>query len=283
MTRYVHRDALKRALSIDASTTGRHEALDAAAEGVARLFDKHVGFGFHPVIATRDYTAERTTCLPLDYPLLSLDALRTDSSGNASFGTTLATDQYDLAPWNAPSESPPQPYWRVELRSSATGTLPANRRGVRIVGTWGYYDQRTTSTSKLTTGCDSATNRLEFSGATALHPGQTIRLEDEQLTVLRNGLSGSDTATTSGSVYVERARNGTVAAAHASGVLAQLYTYPVIERAALYQAEQDYRAEDAPLGVAGGGEIGTQRPVMAGGLHPFCRRMLDPFRMPVVG
>ena len=56
----------------------------------------------------------------------------------------------------------------------------------------------------------------------------------------------------------------------------------MVDRAALYQCMQDYRAKDfMPAGISGGEPFGTQRPTMAGGLHPFVRRSLDVFRKPV--
>ena len=53
---YTHRDILKDALGIPATSTGAHVQLDAVIEGVARQFDRHVGFGFFPSSQTRHYT-----------------------------------------------------------------------------------------------------------------------------------------------------------------------------------------------------------------------------------
>ena len=58
-------------------------------------------------------------------------------------------------------------------------------------------------------------------------------------------------------------------------------TPPIIKKVALLQAAMDFRAKDAPLGVVGGRDFSQDvRP--AGGLHPFARRMLDPYRKPTV-
>jgi hypothetical protein len=54
-------------------------------------------------------------------------------------------------------------------------------------------------------------------------------------------------------------------------------TPPVVAEACLHQSELAYRSKDAPLGIAGGGEFQSQ--VQAIGLHPFTRRLLDPYRL----
>lgn len=285
MARYVHRDLLKDALGIDATSSGDHDQLDDAAENISRLIDRRVGFSFHPASGTRFYRPRNSTRLLLDYPLLTVDSIQTSSDGGSTYGSTLSSNDYYLLPDNATLESPRQPFWGIEIRPTATGPVFSTAaRGTRITGNWGYFDERTTSTMVLSTGMDATQEFLQIaSGASGLHPGQTVRLENEQIFVLRNGLSGSDTATTSGRVAVQRGQNGTSGVAHASGVAVQTYSYPAVERAALYQAQQDYRAKDAPLGDAGASPFGPQRPVMAGGLHPFTLRIIDQFRKPVVG
>jgi hypothetical protein len=59
-------------------------------------------------------------------------------------------------------------------------------------------------------------------------------------------------------------------------------TPPVVEEACLAQVALIMKAPDVASGSSGGGPIGTQVPG-ATGLHPFVRRMLDPYRRQVVG
>ena len=282
---YAHRTALKQALGIASSATNRNAELDTVAEAVSRLFDERVGFSFGPSSQTRDYTAKETTRLYLDTPLLALDALRTSSDNGSSFDTTLATTQYWLTPYNASMEGPRRPYWGLELRSSATGFLPTNsRRGVRLVGTWGYYDERSTSpATPATTLTSNAATALEWNNVTALHVGQTIILGGERMRVTRS--PGSSTGAITSTIDVLRAQDGTSGATHSSATGVEYYTYPIVDRLALQQAQFDWRAQDAPLGFTGGGlEGANQRPVVSAGLHPFVQRRLDSaFRTPRVG
>ena len=279
MARYVDRDTLKSALSIPASSTDNHALLDAAIEGVSRLIDDYCGFPFAPSSGTRDYTAVDSECLYLDMPLTAVDSIRTDSSGNASYGTTCTSSDYYLAPYNATAESPARPYWEVETRPNATATFPTGvRRGVRVTGTWGYYDQRADTTAVLSTGVNATAKTLEVTGATSLHAGQMILMDSERMTVVSTPASATG-AHTSG-VIVQRGVNGTAGAAHTSGAAIAVYEYPIVSQAAMFQAQMDYRSRDAPMGMAGGEAFGAQRMYAAAGLHPFAKRMLDGFRKP---
>ena len=281
---YVHRGDLKSALSIRASATADHALLDTAAEAISRLIDDYVGYHFYPASGTRYYTPIKGTYLSLDYPLLNVDAIQTSSNGGSTYGSTMTSNDYYLAPYNATEESPRRPWWGIEIRPTATSSgavFPMITRGARILGTWGYYDERVTSTAVLATGVANATvTTITLTGATSLHPGQTIRIDDEQMFVEYSPTTSTG-AHTSG-VTVKRAQNGTPGATHASGTAIQIYTYPIVGQAAKYQAQQDYRVKDAPMGAMPAQPFGTERPTMAGGLHPFTRRMLDGFRKPVI-
>ena len=278
MNWYVTRDHLKRALDIDASSTARNVLLDAVIEGVSRQVDVYVGFPAYPSCATRDYTARSTTMLSLDWPLLAVDSILGDNDENASYESTIPTSAARLAPYNAAAED--KPYWSIELRPGATAVFPQDvQAGTRIAGRWGYYDN-TVAKAALTSDAITATaTSFGVVSATALEPGHTILIDSERMFVNRTPTSA--TASHSSQISVTRAVNGTVAASHTSGAVVSIYEYPIFEAAALYQAEQDYRAQDAPLGYAGAEPFGTQRIESApGGMHPFVRRMLDQFRKP---
>ncbi len=283
---YTNRDMLKAALSLPATSTAEHVELDAVLEGVSREIDRHISAQFYPSSGTRYITPRRCDLLELDYPLLAVDSITLDTDGDASYESTLDATSYYTLPDNATANSPRQPFWALELRarSNATSVFPVGvRRGVKVTGTWGWYDERTETTAKPTTGISAAATVWDMAGASNLHPGQTVRVDSEQVFVVSNALSGSATAATSGQITVQRAQNGTTGATHSSLSTMSVYTYPIVERAALYQAQLDYRVQDAPLGGVAGDLSGTQ--IRApGGLHPFTRRLLDEnFRTPVVG
>lgn len=282
---YATRTQLKNALGINASSTGKHTLLDMVLEDVAQQFDRYVGFSFGPTSGTRFYTPYGTDCLDVDYPLLAVDSVQISSDGGSTYGTTMATGSYYLTPYNATMESPARPFWGLELKEScATAVFPKDvQRGARVTGTWGYFDERDNTSVTLATGANATAERLEFANASALHVGQTVLIDSERMQVVRSGHNGSDTATTSGSVHMKRGVDGTNATSHTSGAAVQVYRYPTVETAAVWQAEQDFRAFDAPLGFVGGEPFGVQqiRPTGGAGLHPFTMRALDRFRTPV--
>ena len=255
-------------------------------EGVSREIDGYCGFQFYPSSGIRYYRPEQSTYLNLDYPLVNIDAIALDTNADSSYESTLNATSYYTVPYNATEQSPPEPIWAIELRTRANASAVFPRavaRGVRITGTWGYYNQRTGASAKPATAIDTTAVVWDMTGASDLHPGQTILVDSEQVFVERNALSGSATAATSGQIKVKRARNGTVGATHSSNSTIEIYEYPIVDRACLFQAEMDYRAKDAPLGIAGGDMSGGQPLRAPGGLHPFVRRMLDHFRSPTVG
>jgi len=276
---YVTRDHLKRALDIPASSTARHALLGTVIEGVCRQIDAYVGFGIAPSCATRDYTALESDCLNLDYPLRSIDTVLADADDNSSYEITVPTSGITLMPLNATADG--RPYWGFEVRSHATAVLPDDViAGVRIKGTWGYTNETTGKAAIASNSLNASDITFAVVSATALEAGNTIIIDSERMFVLATPGTASG-AHTSG-ITVIRGVNGTSGASHASNAAIAVYQFGAFEAAALFQSEQDYRAMDAPLGYAGAEPFGTQRIQTApGGLHPFTRRMLDQYRMPV--
>ena len=138
--------------------------------------------------------------------LLSISALTVDTGGDGTYEVTMvADDDYHLWP-----DSPP--YRRIDL--NLNGQLigwPQIRRGVKVVGTWGYSAE--TEATGLTGTLDSTTDTTLTASADAtllIEAGDTLITESEQLYVSQV----ADTVVT-----VQRAINGTTAAAHAATAL----------------------------------------------------------------
>jgi hypothetical protein len=281
---YAHRDQLKDACSIAVSATGDHDQLDMCLETDSRLIDDWLGSHIYPRVETRFLTPRETQRLRLDRPLLAVTTLRTDAGGDASYESTWTTGMYYLNPANATGESPPQPFWEIEVRATSTSVFPEGiSRGVELAGTWGWYDQRDNSSAVLSaTGgaLDATQTNLTVTFASALHPGQTLLVDQEQMFVSDVSSSGAGVG---GVVTVERARNGTTGATHATGAAIQIYRYPIVERACLYQAQHDFRQGLADP-VAGGAMFGEsgRMPSAQVDLHPRVRAMLRGLRTPVV-
>src|SRR3990167_5000610 len=280
---YVGRATLKRAMSIDATSTGDHGVLDSISETVARLIDDYAGFHFYEGSATRHFTAIESRCLRLDYPLLTVGSIQFSSDGGTTYGTTMTTADYYLAPYNAAAESPPRPYWEIESRDNATSSgsqFPKGiQRGVKIAGTWGYYNQTRSTSASISTAIASDSTTWEIANATALQVGMTLLSGTEKVFVTRTPASASGAHTST--IDVLRGQNWTTNSTHSSASALLIYEYPIIEQAALTQCQQEYLVRHSPNGYSGGEPFGAQRPQMSGGLHPFVRRMLDQFRTPV--
>ena len=188
-------------------------------------------------------------------------------------------------PYNATEESPPQPFWDIQVRENATSsgnTFPKGiQRSVEVVGNWGYYNKTRSTSATVATALTSDSTTWKINNATALDVGMTLLAGTEKVFVTRTpaSVSGAHTST----IDVLRAQNGTTNTTHSCASALSIYEYPIIEQAVQTQAAQEYLVRHSPQGYAGGDPFGTQRPQMSGGLHPFVRRMLDPFRTPIAG
>lgn len=286
---YVTRNALKTSLGMLGTATAKHDELDDVIEAVSRLIDDYLGFHAFPASGTRYYTPTESNRLYLDFPLVNVDAIQTTSDGS-TYGTTMTTLDYFLRPYNATEMSPTQPWWEIEINENTTstgGVFPTGiQRGVRVLGTWGYFDEREEVTVSPASGVsiNATQTTMQLTNSSLLYAGQTIRMGTEQIFLTSvPKTNGSDTATNSDVVTGIRARNGTTGATHSSNSTVSIYRYPIIGQAALYQTGQDFRTKDAPLGIPGADILGgaAVRVSAQAGLHPFTRRMLDSFRTPV--
>lgn len=110
--------------------------LEDAIEAASRKIDGECGRVFYQETATtKTFTADHADYLPID-DLVSVTTLKTDSSGDRTYGTTWATTDYDLTPDDAADRS--EPYTAIMLPPNGTQSFTTIRRGVQIVGTWGW-------------------------------------------------------------------------------------------------------------------------------------------------
>jgi len=106
--------------------------IEATIEAASRLIDQATGRVFYATTATRYFTAADPDLLFLPDDLLSVTTLKTDEDGDRTYEITWAATDYDLEPYNA------TPYTRIQVAPRGTRTFPPTRRGVEIVGSWGY-------------------------------------------------------------------------------------------------------------------------------------------------
>jgi hypothetical protein len=170
--------------------------------------------------------------------------------------------------------SPPHPYWEIDLTPDSTDVFSTNPRGMRVDGSWGFYDVRETSSSLLSGAvADGTATNLTVDNGLDFSAGHTIRVDSEQMYVRR---------VNNDILQVERGVNGTSPATHADDSAVQVYTYPVIAQACLLQASRIFARKNSPYGALGvaGSEPGAIVRITAT-LDPDVRMLLENFRLPV--
>lgn len=266
------------ALNTFKDATGHKNAVDdtrilAVLDAISRQTELRTGNRFYSETRTRVYTARESCSLLVDN-LLAVTSLKTDGDGDRTYEDTWAATDYDLDPANALYESPPAPYWEICTTPDGDYRFPVGvKRGVQVVGRWGYYEVLEVSDSLLNGAIASttATTITVDDGPRDFSIGHTLLIDSEQIYV-RNVVD--DTLT------VTRGVNGTTPATHADDAAISIYTYPIVSEAVLLQASRILQRKDAPFGVTGSAELGTIRIT---GLDLDVRQLLEPVSRIVVG
>jgi hypothetical protein len=108
--------------------------LEQVIEAASRVIDRDRGRHFYSLAATRYFTAEFSDLLIVP-DLLSVTSLATDG-GLRDYATAWSATDYDLEPYNAAGAG--EPYTRLTTAPNGVRSFPLLRRGVKIVGAWGY-------------------------------------------------------------------------------------------------------------------------------------------------
>jgi hypothetical protein len=263
---YLGRDDLKR--SLGSTMSAKDADLRRALEGVSEQIDQWLNRTFRTLRGTRYFTAMDAYSVDVD-DLLSVEAVRLDQSRDRSYNTTLSTSDYELEPWNAPEER--KPYRTIVTAPNGSYRFDSGRRGVQVVGTWGYWQDLVSVGARLSTALDATSTSLALASSTTLQPQQTVLIGSEQIYL--GDLS------TAGMASVERGVNGTVAAEHTTADAIQVYRYPppVVEACRL-QALRLHKRTDAPLGIMAGGLDVTEGVVQVMRLDPDVEKLLETYR-----
>ena len=136
---YVTLEEFKNSLSEAGMTSNApdDEVMESIITDVSRHIDAQTGRRFYSTTAdeTRTYsTANRRRVFTDD--ILSVTTLKVDYDGDRTYATTISSTDYDLAPDNALLNG--EPYTYIELAPLCVENFPQYRRGVQVVGKFGY-------------------------------------------------------------------------------------------------------------------------------------------------
>ncbi len=263
-TIYCTRDDFKaRAFPAGDASTADDATIEAVLEVVSRLIDTTCGHHFYPRVATKYFSAEAGEYLVVD-SLLAIASLKTDDGGR-TYGTTWATTDYDLYPYNALLQQPPKPYTEIQLSPNGNQSFPTTAKGVEIAGTWGAYQVLRTPGATVSGNQTDTDTSLEVSAGTDFDVGHILLIGSEQLRV---------TAISVNTLTVVRGVNGTTAAAITTGAGIQVHDFPLVGEACFLQALRLFKRKDAPFGIMGSEALGQLRAITK--LDPDVESLLWP-------
>jgi len=210
-----------------------NQALDATdqtdvlrvLEAASRRVDDHCRRTFYAEVATRHFDGNGCSLLLLP-DLLGATSVKLDEDMDRTFELTLAaaTDYFLLRHGYRDPDALPATAIRLDAWNGQRAVFQRTPRLLEITGTWGYTEAVEDTGAQTDFGDATGTSML-INVNDAVAPGQTLRIQSEQLYV-RSG-SGA-------SFIVDRGVNGTTATAHASPTTLYRYTYvPEVREAAL--------------------------------------------------
>ncbi|MGI6730470.1 MAG: hypothetical protein ACOX5F_01025 [Anaerovoracaceae bacterium] len=248
---------------IRSTTTKYDDPLYRRCASVSRAIDRRCKRHFYPRMETRYYAGSGNGVLWID-DLISINAVAVSTDGGRTY-TTLAADDY----YGAVSENfnSPWSYNMIILNQDGSRMgFPQGMRSVRIVGEWGFTDDRAAcwepSGITLESELEISSTAIEVSEAdkqnryvmgTALQLGRLIKIGSEMMLVI-------DVDAAENAVGVVRAMNGSVAAAHDPADEIYLWMPPFdISQAAMISAVRDLaRTQQGYVDTRGGLEVGGQ-------------------------
>jgi len=120
---------IKTWLGITGSTDDTR--LELAIEAASRAIDMECSRQFYATTATRYFKATAPLRVDLDDDLLAITSISTDTTGLRTYSALLVSD-YELEPDVAP-------YRQVYIAPGSSRSFPLDeRRGVQVIGDWGY-------------------------------------------------------------------------------------------------------------------------------------------------
>lgn len=133
--------ALKKDMGFNADDFTWDDQLETAITLTSRAIDNYCHRRFWTTTSdeTRYYTPVHYDVLLLPDDLLSVTTLATDPDDDRDYDYTWAATDYDLCPYNAAVQVPPQPYLWIAVTPDGDYSFPAGHsKSVKIVGKFGF-------------------------------------------------------------------------------------------------------------------------------------------------
>ena len=205
---------LKTSLAVTSTTDD--VVMRKIIDSSSRMVDRFTGRSFYVQSATKYFDGAGARLWIDD--LLTVTTLKTDEDGDATYENTFATTDYILYDLN----KYPKTYIEISNNSNYGGFASGVKKGVQIVGVFGYGDGISATPYVLDTtltAAISSTTALTctVTAITNLSAGQTILIDSEQMFI---------NSITTLTLTVERGVNGTTAALHDNAKALYIYQYP---------------------------------------------------------
>lgn len=269
---------------IQATTVTYDSLFLRLANQASRFIDRYCRRVFFPRLATRYFNADGKSTLFVG-DLLSVTTVSISTDNGLTYTDLVADTDYRLTRWG--DHNDPRSWATLEIDPNSTqGAWPTGYRAVKVLGVWGYADDRDTAWENSTD--DVLNNPLAAGGVTlnvtdadgADALGLTPRFQAGQL--LRMGseyaYGSAVVASTTNQVTIVRACNGTVDAAHVLGVQIDIWRPPEpVKQAAVISVVRLLERGLQGFGDSrANAELGQMIYLRA--LDPEARALLDPYR-----
>ena len=240
------------------------------AGSASRFIDNFIRRRFYIWEGIRYYDGDKVVKV-LNDDLQSITMLAVDLDGDGVYESTFAVTDY----FAMPHDSTPKTWLEINPNGSYSSLGDGVHKALKVTGLFGYGNDW--PASYLADSGDTVQNDPSISAtATTLtvvsgalfSPGQTLRIESEQLYV---------SAVSSNNLTVERGVNGTTGAVHVKTKAISIYQYPEpVRDAALIQCARWWKRKDSAyqdaVGMAELGQVMVYK-----GLDADVRLMLEPY------
>jgi len=201
-------------------------------EAASRAIESNINRRFYCTTETKYFDGAKTLWIP---DLLSVTTLKTDEDGDGTFENTFnatltSTNPVDYILYGGGLEDSLNLYPKVRIEISPNGDYGsfANgvKKGVEIVGTWGYGD----GTSATPYVADTTTAEPIDAGETAIDVTSASNLSAGHTLLLVDATAGNEqmyiTSISSNTITVEKGVNGTSDLGHTTDKQLYYYRYP---------------------------------------------------------